>query len=370
MKKNNLFDFDEILQDVTRHFTKVKTNEYKSDGKTPIIDQSKKNISGYTDLLPKKNNFTPPYIIFGDHTRCLKYSNEEFILGADGTKVLKSKIDINYRYLFHYLKSLKIKSSGYSRHFKFLKRYKIFIPEKPKQDLIAKIFDKIELIQNLKKSKIYNINSISHNLFYETFGDVIINNKRWKKVKLKELAIFENGDRSKNYPSGDEILKKGILFLSTKNIINNKLDLSNSQYISEKKYKSLARGRARYKDIVITLRGTLGSCCIFTGSKAFINAQMMIIRPKEKLLTNYLYEYLTHPKIKQYLNQIANFGAIPQLTSEKIGNILVPCPPIKTQREFEDKTNKIKKIEEKLDILNLDQEKLFDLLKKNHLIFN
>ena len=63
-----------------------------------------------------------PVIVFGDHTRIIKYINRPFFLGADGTKILKSKIpDANYKYLYYALKNAKIPNTGYNRHFKWLK---------------------------------------------------------------------------------------------------------------------------------------------------------------------------------------------------------------------------------------------------------
>lgn len=68
---------------------KYKVTEYLSKGEYPIIDQSKEYICGYTnqisDLLHIKD-----CIIFGDHTKEVKYVNFPFARGADGTQIIKS----------------------------------------------------------------------------------------------------------------------------------------------------------------------------------------------------------------------------------------------------------------------------------------
>ena len=49
-----------------------------------------------------------PVIIFGDHTRILKYINTPFFIGADDVKILKPKInDCNYKYLYYVLCNIK-----------------------------------------------------------------------------------------------------------------------------------------------------------------------------------------------------------------------------------------------------------------------
>jgi hypothetical protein len=150
------FDFNDIIIDVTKKFLKIKSKDYKVNGSTPIVDQGAKEICGYTHLKIKENNLKPPYIIFGDHTRRIKFANYNFILGADGTKVLKSKIDVDYTFLFYYLKSLNIESAGYARHFKFFKSKKIFIPSIEKQKKFSEFKKNCEII--FKKNEILKRN--------------------------------------------------------------------------------------------------------------------------------------------------------------------------------------------------------------------
>ena len=43
--------FDEIFEDCTKLGTKIKTDEYHSNGKHPIIDQGQEMVAGFTDTL-------------------------------------------------------------------------------------------------------------------------------------------------------------------------------------------------------------------------------------------------------------------------------------------------------------------------------
>lgn len=136
--------FDEVFDDYTKYGTKIKTEQYETIGTNIIIDQGQSDIAGYTDQ--SEGLFTDvPVIVFGDHTRIIKYINRPFFLGADGTKILKSKIpDANYKYLYYALKNAKIPNTGYNRHFKWLKQISISYPEHEKQSMIVEILDKLE----------------------------------------------------------------------------------------------------------------------------------------------------------------------------------------------------------------------------------
>lgn len=96
---------------------KVKQQEYKTYGKYPIIDQGQNLIAGYWDDEKDVYQGKLPVIIFGDHTRIIKYVNFPFVAGADGAKVLSPNTLVVFPKFFYYtLLNLKIPSRGYNRH--------------------------------------------------------------------------------------------------------------------------------------------------------------------------------------------------------------------------------------------------------------
>lgn len=79
------YRFDELFQVENNKKTQVKSSEYLVDGKTPIIDQGQKQIAGFTN---NENIYSDiPVIIFGDHTRIVKWVDFPFAPGADGTQM-------------------------------------------------------------------------------------------------------------------------------------------------------------------------------------------------------------------------------------------------------------------------------------------
>jgi type I restriction enzyme S subunit len=283
-----------------------------------------------------------------------------------------NNIKCNSRYLFHHLSAYWKKfnlskqfgsATNYIRMQNFLD-YTIPLPPIASQRTIANILDKADEIIRKRKEAIALTEQLLKSTFLDMFGDPVINPKGWEVVQLSKIADFENGDRSSNYPSGKDIIENGILFLNTKNIVNNQLNLGIKQYISEEKFNSLTRGKLKKGDLLITLRGTLGNCCIFESEyrTGFINAQMMIIRVKPNISNKFIHALLTSKQLNNFLQMIGNGAAIPQLTAKQIKELGVYNPPIELQNKFSDFIEKITKLKEKHYQNLQESENLFNSL--------
>ncbi len=123
----------------------IPSSEIKPTGRFPVIDQGQSFISGYSDDERRVINSDLPLIIFGDHTRVVKFLDFPFILGADGTKVLKPREDMfDARFFSFALLSLDIPSRGYNRHFTLLKERRVPRPELPEQRKIAGVLGLVQ----------------------------------------------------------------------------------------------------------------------------------------------------------------------------------------------------------------------------------
>ena len=130
---------------------KLEKELYKDKGAYPIIDQGKNDIVGYTDdetaLVPINE-----YVLFGDHTRYVKYYHGKFAQGADGLKILLAVDGILPRFLFFSFENTEVPSRGYSRHWSIAKDLLIPIPSLSEQQRIVGILDTfIASIDNLKE---------------------------------------------------------------------------------------------------------------------------------------------------------------------------------------------------------------------------
>lgn len=222
-----MLKFDQVIQDVTKFSKKTKKKEYLESGTIPIIDQSKKLIAGYTNDNKKKYKNKIPVIIFGDHTRILKYIDFNFSLGADGTKILTGKNNIDNKYLFYYLKSKEIQDLGYSRHFKLLKKLKFQLHTKKKSDEIVSYFNLFEKLIYLKNQQKEKLDRLNLKLFEQKIkslknGDFIYKNN------IKHIIKIEYG---KSLPESKRLPGKYNVYGSNGIIGNNSSFLFNKKSI-------------------------------------------------------------------------------------------------------------------------------------------
>lgn len=137
---------------------KLKKRDYESEGKLPVIDQGRSFIGGYTDDEELKLECELPVIVFGDHTKTIKYVNFDFVAGADGIKVIKPE-KIYYPKLFYYfIRTITLPDKGYARHFQFLERAQIPLPPlEEQQRIVAKLevlFTQLDAaVDSLKKAQ-------------------------------------------------------------------------------------------------------------------------------------------------------------------------------------------------------------------------
>ena len=191
--------FNEVLKDCTKLGTKIPTSEYLENGKYPIIDQGQNDIAGYYDS--DEGLFEDvPTIVFGDHTRVVKYVDKPCFLGADGVKLLcPVDKDINCKYLFYQLSYADIPNTGYNRHFKWVKALDFKIPSSDKQNHVVEVLDKVTELISLRKQQLAKLDELVKARFVEMFGNKDYPRMKWNNVfntttgKLDSNAAVANG---------------------------------------------------------------------------------------------------------------------------------------------------------------------------------
>ena len=118
----------------------VMTADMLETGAIPVVDQSRSFVAGYTNDTETIVDFGVPVIVFGDHTRVLKYIQFPFAKGADGTQLIVSNNEKMPQSLFYCsLVNVDLSNHHYARHFKYLKAEEILLPTQA----VACEFDRI-----------------------------------------------------------------------------------------------------------------------------------------------------------------------------------------------------------------------------------
>lgn len=322
--------FNAVLKDVTRKGTKIQTDEYLTEGKFPIIDQGNNDIAGYRD--DETGLFTDvPAIVFGDHTRIVKYITEPFFLGADGVKVLVP-IDrtMNCKYLYYQLLSAKIPDTGYNRHFKWVKELEFQLPSRNEQDDVAERLDKLCVVISARQQQLAKLDELVKARFVEMFGG--INESVWYPYQTIEsfTSVMSGGTPDRNIP---EYWQGNIRWIKTTEL-KNCIITDTEEKISQLGVENSSAKIIPANSILVAMYGqgkTRGMTGYITVECA-TNQACACILPSEKINQKYLWKYIIFSYDK--LRSMAKGGNQPNLNAGIIRKFPVLMPPMNLQNRF------------------------------------
>ena len=330
--------FTDVFEDATKQGRKLQTNEYRESGKYAIIDQGQNTIAGYTD--EEEGVFTDiPAIVFGDHTRVIKYIDTPCFLGADGVKLLKAKIqNPNYKYLYYSLLYADIPNTGYNRHFKWLKEVNIKLPNENEQQSIVGILDGVSNLISLRKQQLAKLDELVKARFVELFGDPKLNNKGWKSGVISDYFEVKGGKRIPK-GMGYSDTKTNHPYLRVTDMKNETILEDDIHYITEEVFQHIKRYTVKGGDIYLTNVGVnLGMAGVipqkFDGASLTENAVKLVPKTEEEIDGMFLAHYINSPGIQEYINERKMAVGVPKLAIFRIETMPLLIPPMEVQQDF------------------------------------
>lgn len=158
--------------------------------------------------------------------------------------------------------------------------------------------------------------------------------KDWGRTKIKMIASFFNGDRTSRYPQPSDFVDSGVAFLTSRNIDSDEVDLSETKYITDDKYKSLSGAKIQIDDIIFCLRGSVGKCAINrTLSCGTVASSLATIRPKD-IYPEYLLYFLLSNIASTQTTIFMNGTCAANLSAESVGNYYITLPISAEQKEI------------------------------------
>lgn len=319
--------------------SKTKQKEYLSSGTLPIIDQGKFLIGGYSNDVDNELECELPVIVFGDHTKCVKYINFPFVPGADGIKVLKPKEGIYPKYLFYYTQYLtyRIEDKGYARHYQYIEKEDVLLPPLPEQERIVsrieELFSELDnAVETLNATK-SQLRLYKQAVLKDAFDGNLTNSGA---PEIKELASFIEQPRygtSKKCNYQDDITAYTEVYrIPNIDASTGTLDKSDLKYaqFDEDEIEKLS---LKYGDILI-IRSN-GSPSI-VGTAAMVREQditglfagyLMRIRisDHERLSPKYLLRYLSSYDARRYIENVSkSTSGVNNVNAQEIKKIKVP----------------------------------------------
>jgi type I restriction enzyme S subunit len=284
---------------VSTNGKKVKTQDALPTGKYEVIDQSAFGSPGFLndDARVIQASADSPVILFGDHTRVVKYIEHDFIPGADGTKLLSAKAGIDPRYLRYLIESADIPDRGYGRHFQYLNAENFPLAPAAEQTRIANQLDTLLTRVQACNDRFDAIPALLKR-FRQTVLDAATTGgltddwrdqgaKPWANVQLREVAsTFSYGSAAKSSKAGDvPVLRMG-------NIQSGRLDWSDLVFTSDK--KEIEKYKLTKGDVLFNRTNSpelVGKTAVFQGEREAVYAGYLI---RVRCLPNLQPEYLNY----------------------------------------------------------------------------
>ena len=166
----------------------------------------------------------------------------------------------------------------------------------------------------------------------------------WKWVRLLDLCkTIADGDHQ-----APPQVPSGIPFLVISNISKEILDFSNTRFVTQEYFDSLAYERiAENNDILFSVTGSYGIPVIVDCKQKFC-FQRHIALIKGMIDINYLYFLLRSPVVKLQCDKVATGTAQKTVGLKSLKNIIVPLPPLAEQKRIVEKLEQLLPLCERL----------------------
>lgn len=314
--------------------TKIPSSHYLKEGVYPIVSQEDELISGYWNNINDIFKVTSPVVIFGDHTRIIKYVDFDFVLGADGVKILQPIKDIKAKFLKLYLEYSKIPSLGYSRHYKLLKEISLPIPPMEEQERIVAELDCLSGVIEKKRQQLKEYDALAQSIFNDMFGDPISNEKGWEVKRLIDVVKMQRGF---DLPVQERDNSGTIPIFGSNGIIG--------CHSSHKAEYGIITGRS----------GTLGE--VYSCDKPFwpLNTTLFSVDTHGNNII-----FLKYLMANFHLERFKAGAGVPTLNRNEFHNELIPNISLSLQQEFAEKVEAIEKQKELVKQSIAEAETLFN----------
>ena len=341
--------------------SKLQTKDFLSEGKFPIVSQEADYISGYWNNESDVVRLLHPVVVFGDHSRVVKYIDFDFVVGADGVKILSPKDFLNPKFLYYFVKSADIPSLGYSRHYKLLREKDVPVPPLEEQSRIVAELDLLTGIIDKQNAQLKELDNLAQAIFYDMFGDLSCD-----ECALIELCVSK--DDIKCGPFGtqlskSEYQKEGVAVWGIPQI-NSHFIIPPSDYVSQEKAVVLKDYSVVAGDIVMSRKGNVGQCSVFPDSfeNGIIHSDVLRLRLDYDKANSIFMMYQLHlsDSIKHQIQLVSSGALMPGINVTKLKNIKVQVPPLALQQSFAEKIQSIEKQKETIRASIADTQKLLD----------
>ncbi|RJU12063.1 restriction endonuclease subunit S [Xanthomonas campestris] len=356
--------FDDAFEQISTTGKTVKTAGLPTEGSYPVIDQGKAPLAGFLDSPELVISNESPVIIFGDHTRAVKWVDSPFIPGADGLKVLALREPLDARFFYYHLRSLNLESKGYARHFSQVRDATYCLPPLAEQKRIAQKLDALLAQVDTLKARIDAIPALLKRfrlsiLTAATSGTTFDGSSVITNQSEANGSSFMLNDETFDLPKGwshapvDSVLhsarrlcygvvqpgsevESGVDMIRVCDIEDGTIAWNDLRKIASEVDDEYRRSRVQRGDVLMSIVGSIGRAAIVREDRPanIARAVARLSVDQSQLTPEWLFLWLTSPKVQWWLVSSSKEVARKTLNLKELSELPVPLPPKEVQAEI------------------------------------
>ena len=276
-------------------------------------------------IIGRKGNINKPIYVE------TKFWNVDTAFGLSANEEI-----LNPRYLYYFCVDY-----NFERHNKAvtipsltkadLLKIEMCLPPLDKQKSIVGELDKINELIRLKKEQLKDYDNLAQSIFYEMFGDPVVNEKGWEVKKLGELCVskLKYGSGASAVDFDGNIRYVRITDINEDGTLNNDIKSPNivdDEYLLNVGDIVFARSGATVGKTYLHRKNNIK--CLYAGYliKATLNTKMA--------LPIYVFQFTQSKYYKDWVNLNARAVAQPNINAKQYGDLQIPLPPLTLQQVF------------------------------------
>lgn len=228
-----------------------------------------------------------------------------------------------------------------------IKKIKVAVPKPKEQQKIADCLASLDELITVEAKELDTLKTHKKGLMQQLFP---AEGERLPKLRFPEFrdaGAWEErrlGDVCEKILDGTHFSPKSKsgprLYLTSKNIQNGEIDLSNISYISEEEHREIyKRCSVKKNDVLLTKDGAnTGNCALNNIDYEFsLLSSVAVLRGIPSLLEQkFLYQLILADRTQKTIQESLSGQAITRITLEKIGNFVTLITDIKEQQKIAD----------------------------------
>lgn len=322
VKFSDKWEHERILNSIDKingSMAKIPESEILNTGKYPVYTQDIQQncCAGFS------NNINPitdvPVILFGDHSCAVKFIDQPFFRGADGTVLLKPKKKYSPKYYFYvieYIVNNFLDKTKYERHNKYLQE--LYIPIPP-PDIQQQIISEMERVVNTITLLTQQIDQKENDI------ENLLSSITYEEDKLKTIAPLVNKSVKYNDIASET-------YITTNNMLQNKLGVV--PFAGEANISSITE----YKkdDILISNIRPYLKKIWFADKDGGCSKDVLVLRSADanKYLPKYIFYMLRREAFFDYVMEGKKGIKMPRGNKEDIMKYKIPMPNIDEQKRI------------------------------------